>query len=90
MNEPKRLYRSRNDKMVSGLCAGLGEYTGVDPTIYRLLFALGAIFLFPTPILIYFVMMIVIPEEPAAGLTTQAPFAPPPPVSRPPEDIVEQ
>ncbi len=90
MNEPKRLYRSRTDKMVSGLCAGLGEYTGVDPTIYRLLFALGAIFLFPTPIIIYFVMMIVIPEEPVAGMTTQAPFAPPPPVSQPPTEYTEQ
>lgn len=90
MNEPKRLYRSRNDKMVSGLCAGLGEYTGVDPTIYRLLFALGGIFLFPTPIIIYFVMMIVIPEEPAVGQNPAAPYAAQPPVTQQPTDFTEQ
>lgn len=65
MNTPyRRLYRSSTDKMVSGLCAGLGEYIGLDPTIVRLLFALGAIFLFPMPILVYFVMMLVVPEAP--------------------------
>lgn len=60
----KRLYRSRNDRMVSGLCAGLGEYVGIDPTIIRLIFAMGAVFLFPMPLIIYFVMMLVVPEEP--------------------------
>ncbi len=65
--EIKRLYRSRSDRMVSGLCAGLGEYIGLDPTIVRLLFALGTIFLFPMPILIYFVMMVVVPEEPVSA-----------------------
>ena len=63
----KRLYRSSTDKMVSGLCAGLGDYIGIDPTIVRLMFALGAIFLFPMPIFVYFVMMLVVPEEPAPG-----------------------
>lgn len=63
----KRLYRSRSDRMVSGLCAGLGEYLGVDPTIVRLLFALGTIFLFPLPLLAYFVMMLIVPEEPVAS-----------------------
>jgi len=53
--------------MVSGLCAGLGEYIGLDPTVVRLLFALGTIFLFPMPILIYFVMMVVVPEEPVSA-----------------------
>jgi phage shock protein PspC (stress-responsive transcriptional regulator) len=50
--------------MVSGLCAGLGEYVGIDPTIIRLIFAMGAIFLFPMPLIVYFVMMLVVPEEP--------------------------
>jgi phage shock protein PspC (stress-responsive transcriptional regulator) len=67
MNENKRLYRSRSDRMISGLCAGLGQYIGIDPTIVRLLFALGGIFLFPTPILIYIVMMLIVPEEPLMG-----------------------
>jgi phage shock protein PspC (stress-responsive transcriptional regulator) len=60
----KRLYRSRSDRMLSGLCAGLGTYVGIDPTIVRLVFALGSIFLFPIPIIVYLVMMLVVPEEP--------------------------
>lgn len=77
MNAPyKRLYRSNNDKMISGLCAGLGDYIGMDPTIVRLIFALGAIFLFPMPIFVYFVMVLVVPEEPLPGTVYRAPEAP--------------
>jgi len=60
----KRLYRSRSDRMLSGLCSGFGYYVGIDPTIVRLAFALGSIFLFPVPIIVYLVMMLVVPEEP--------------------------
>lgn len=60
----KRLYRSRNDRMFSGLCAGLGNYIGLDPTVVRLIFALTSIFLFPAPIIVYLVMMLVVPEAP--------------------------
>jgi phage shock protein PspC (stress-responsive transcriptional regulator) len=67
MNEMKRLYRSRGDRMISGLCAGLGTYIGMDPTVVRLIFALSAIFLFPMPIIVYLVMMLVVPEEPISG-----------------------
>jgi phage shock protein C len=67
MNQYKRLYRSRNDRMLSGLSAGMGEYIGMDPTVVRLIWALSAIFLFPAPILIYFVMMLIVPEEPTPG-----------------------
>jgi len=64
MNDYKRLYRSRNNRMFSGLCAGLGEYIGLDPTVVRLIFALSAIFLFPVPIIVYLVMMLIVPEKP--------------------------
>ncbi len=63
----KRLYRSQSDRMFSGLCAGLGHYSGIDPTVVRALFALSAIFFFPVPILAYGVLMFIVPEEPAAG-----------------------
>lgn len=65
MEPMRRLYRSTSDRMFSGLCAGLGHYIGLDPTIVRLIFALSAIFLFPMPIVVYFVMMLIVPEEPA-------------------------
>jgi len=67
MNEYKRLYRSRNDRMISGLCAGLGTYIGMDPTVVRLIFAITGIFLFPMPLIVYLVMMLVVPEEPLSG-----------------------
>lgn len=67
MNEYKRLYRSRNDRMVSGLCAGLGKYIGLDPTVVRLIFAITGVFVFPIPEIIYLVMMLVVPEEPISG-----------------------
>lgn len=67
----KRLYRSRTDRMFSGLSAGLGEYIGLDPTVVRLIFALSAIFLFPVPIIVYGVMMLVVPEAPASEPTVE-------------------
>lgn len=60
----KRLYRSRDNRMFMGLCGGLGEFLGLDPTIIRLIFALTAIFTFPIPLIVYLVMMLVVPEEP--------------------------
>ncbi len=68
----KRLYRSRSDRMFSGLCAGLGQYLGLDPTVVRALFAMSAIFLFPMPIVVYLILMFVVPEEPASSAVTPA------------------
>lgn len=64
MNEPvKRLYRTRKDRMIGGVCGGLGEYFGIDPTLMRLLFVAGMIAGTAT-FWIYLVMMIVVPEDP--------------------------
>jgi phage shock protein C len=49
--------------MIAGVCGGLGEFMGVDPTIIRLLFVLG-LFLGSLTFWVYLVMMLVIPEEP--------------------------
>ena len=58
----KRLYRSKTDRMIGGVCGGLGAYLGVDPVIFRILFVVllfGADFGF----LLYLLLWIVIPEE---------------------------
>ncbi len=64
--EIKRLYRSRKDRMIGGVCGGLASYIGIDPTLVRLLFVLG-LFAMGGTFLAYIIMMVVIPEEPAAA-----------------------
>jgi phage shock protein C len=59
----KKLYRSRNDRMLAGVCGGLADYFGVDPTIVRILFVLFALAGGPGLIL-YIILMLVIPEAP--------------------------
>lgn len=59
----KRLIRSRTDKWIGGICGGLGDFFGMDSTIWRLIFLLGTIFGLGSFILIYIVMWIVVPRE---------------------------
>ena len=59
----KRLYRSRRDRMIGGVCGGLAEYLDTDPTIIRLAFALS-ILLGGAGVIAYLIMWIVMPEEP--------------------------
>lgn len=60
----KKLFRSRNNRMVFGVCAGLAEFFGIDPTVVRLVFVAGSLLGFGSFILIYLVMFFVVPEEP--------------------------
>jgi phage shock protein C len=60
--ETRILYRSRDDRMLAGVCGGLGDYFGVDPTLVRLLFVLLALFT-GVGVLAYIVLWIVVPEE---------------------------
>jgi phage shock protein PspC (stress-responsive transcriptional regulator) len=68
--ETKRLYRSKNDKMISGVCGGLGQYFGVDTTLVRLVFLLMLIF-GGSGFIIYLIMAIVVPEEGSPAGTPQ-------------------
>lgn len=59
----KKLYRSRDEQMIAGVCGGLAEYFGLDPTIVRLLFVL--ISLGPMPgIVVYLILAFIMPERP--------------------------
>lgn len=63
-NRPmKRLYRSRTDKVIAGVCGGLGEYFDIDPTWVRLLFILF-LFLGGSAFLVYVIMWLIIPLAP--------------------------
>src|SRR5215213_9309877 len=59
---PSRLYRSRSQKMIAGVCGGLGEYFDVDPVLIRLLFVVTA-FISGVGILAYLVLWIVVPFD---------------------------
>lgn len=59
----KNLYKSRTNKMVSGVCGGIGEYFGVDPTIIRLLWVLGCA-LGGSGVIAYVIAAILIPDAP--------------------------
>jgi len=66
MNESyKQLTRSTTNRMIAGLCAGLGEYLNIDPTIVRLLFVLGFFLVGPGIVLAYLIMAVIIPQETA-------------------------
>lgn len=67
----RKLYRSRGDRMIGGVCAGLGEYFQIDPTLIRLSFiVLGLAGFAGAVVVAYLVMLIVIPEEPLAVVAT--------------------
>jgi phage shock protein C len=61
--EGKRLYRSRDERMIWGVCGGIAEYFDVDPTLIRLI-AVLTLFLGFAGLLIYPIVTIVMPLEP--------------------------
>ena len=62
-NEPKRLYRSKVDRIFAGVCGGFAEYFNIDPVIVRILFIL-LIFINGWGLLLYLVSLIVMKENP--------------------------
>jgi len=61
----KRLYRSREDRFLAGVCGGIGEYAGVDPTLVRLGVLLATVFTAIVPMLIvYLIAWAIVPEGP--------------------------
>jgi phage shock protein C len=59
----RKLYRSNTDKMIAGVCAGLAEYINIDPTVVRLVFVI-LILLGGNGLLLYFILWILMPQEP--------------------------
>ena len=61
MNQLKRLLRSRNDRRLAGVCGGIGEYFGWDPTLVRVAWILLTL-LGGSGILLYLIFWVVMPE----------------------------
>ena len=67
----KKLYRSKTERMLSGVCGGIAVYFNVDPTIVRLIWALVSVFSAAVPgVLLYIIWSLVIPDEPDSYDTT--------------------
>ena len=64
--EEKKLYRSRDNRMIGGVAAGLAEYFDIDATIVRLAFVFFGLAGIGGGALVYIIMMLVVPEEPMA------------------------
>lgn len=62
--EEKKLYRSEN-KMLGGVCAGIAEYFGTDPTLVRVVYAVLSVFSTGFPgLLLYIILLIIMPKKP--------------------------
>ena len=59
----RQLRRSTSNRMIAGVCAGLGDYLGIDPTIVRLLAILAFFTGFGGIAIVYLIMAIVVPEQ---------------------------
>jgi phage shock protein C len=62
--EPKRIYRSKYDRLLGGVCAGLGNYFNVDPVLIRVVWAVS-FFIGGVGFFGYLLAWIIIPEDPA-------------------------
>ena len=63
MDPSEKLYRSRTDRQVAGVCGGLAEHFNLDPTLIRVLFVLLAV-LGGSGVILYVAMWIIVPKEP--------------------------
>lgn len=68
--EYRKLYRSRNERMIAGVCGGIGEYFGIDPTLIRLLFVVATLLGGPAGPLAYLIFLIVVPNQPSEVTTS--------------------
>lgn len=59
----KKLYKSNQNKMIDGVCGGIAEYFGIDPTVVRLIWALFSL-MGGSGILAYIIAAVIIPRSP--------------------------
>lgn len=62
MDTPRKLYRSKKDRIIGGVCGGLAKYFNIDPWIVRLIF-IGLAFADGLAIIAYIILLIVVPED---------------------------
>ena len=62
--QEKKLYRSRLQKMIGGVCGGIAEYFDLDVSVVRILWVIATLLSAGVGILVYLIMLIVFPEQP--------------------------
>ncbi len=62
-NGNKRLIRTRKGRLLAGVCSGIGEYTGIDPTVVRVIFVALTLVTAGVFVLVYLAAWVIIPEE---------------------------
>jgi phage shock protein C len=67
MDSTRKLYRSRSDRKLAGVCGGLAQFFNLDPTLIRVLLVVLAV-LGGSGILIYLAMWIMVPNQPQGGM----------------------
>ncbi len=60
----RKIYRSRTDRKLFGVLGGFAKYFGIDATILRIIYVLLSLFVLGSPIIIYLIVALIIPEEP--------------------------
>lgn len=60
----KRLYRSSKNKIIAGVCSGIGEYYGIDPVVIRLVWVILSLVSFGFGVLAYLIAWMIIPRNP--------------------------
>lgn len=67
-DRPKRLFRSRNDRMIAGVLGGVSEYLNLDPSLVRIVYVLVTVLTgFVPGIFLYLLLAIIVPAQPKAA-----------------------
>ncbi|NOU98860.1 PspC domain-containing protein [Paenibacillus planticolens] len=69
-----KLFRSRTDSKLTGLCGGLAEWLGFNATLIRLLVIIAALSSFGTVVLIYIIGCMLVPKTPLHHYDVTSPF----------------
>ena len=63
MSEPKKMERPRVGRKLAGVCAAIANYANIDVTVVRVAYFLLTLFTAFSGVIIYFILMLIIPEE---------------------------
>ena len=65
VDNTKKLYRSKKNRVITGVCSGIAEYFSIDPTIVRIIYIVLTLFTAVAPfVILYLIMWIIVPDQP--------------------------